>query len=324
MQRSIQKRRPRFSRTRLPGEIELTARDYEILEAVHSHRILSAQQLAALLPSWSRQTTIRRLQLLYHHGYLDRPRVQVGDLYLVKGSAPMAYALDAKGAGAISESQRIPLSVLGWRSKNRSLTRMFYEHTLFVSSLMVGLEVACRDRGNVELVPFNEILARRAPVATRTQKRPQTWRARVTSAESKDVETAVEIGVTPDKIFGIRFRDMPEGKNTAFFFLEADRAKMPVLRRNVGGATSIYKKLLAYYATHRQAIHTKRFGIGNFRALIVTTSQERVATMVESVGRLKNVPANLFLFTDAETFRSGDPLAIPWTNGKGESVLLGS
>ena len=186
------KRRPRFQRVALPTGIQLVARDYEILEAVYRHRLISTKHLIALLPESSPQTTTRRLQQLFHHRFLDRPRVQVGDLYLVRGSAPMAYALDRKGAEALSESFRIPLPELNWRAKNRALKRVFYEHTLFTASVMVNFEVACMRRGNVEMMEFPEILATRAPAATRELKRPQTWRARVTSQESSDIASPME------------------------------------------------------------------------------------------------------------------------------------
>src|ERR1700687_1546928 len=87
-------RRPRFERAEVAGMI-LTPRDLLILRAVHRHRLLRSTHLIALLDA-SRQTTLRRLQLLFHHGYLDRPAAQL-DWY-AEGSEPMVYALGHRGA----------------------------------------------------------------------------------------------------------------------------------------------------------------------------------------------------------------------------------
>jgi DNA-binding IclR family transcriptional regulator len=73
----------------------LTPRDLEILRAVHRHRLLRSTHLVALLGG-SRQTTLRRLQLLFHHGYLDRLPIQL-DWY-ARGSEPLVYALGKRGA----------------------------------------------------------------------------------------------------------------------------------------------------------------------------------------------------------------------------------
>jgi hypothetical protein len=264
---------------------------------------------------------LRRLQRLYHNGFLDRPRAQLGDLYLVKGSAPIAYALDARGAQALSERLGIPVSELGWKAKNRELTRLFYEHTLFVSSVMVALERSCREHGKARIVPFSEILSTKCPAATRRLPRPQTWNVKVSAAESGDVDHAQTIGITPDKIFGIQLSDLPEGRNTAYFFLEADRAEMPVIRRRLANATSIFKKLVTYYATHRQALHRARFGIQNFRVLTVTTSPARVETMRGAFDRLKGAPANSFLFADLPSLAVGNAFSC-WTNGRGMHTPL--
>jgi hypothetical protein len=316
-----ERRRPRFSRTRLPGALRLTDRDLTILRHVHEHRILNSGHITELLSEHSRVETLRRLQRLYHHGFLDRPRAQLGDLYLVRGSSPIAYALDSKGAQVLSEKAGISVSELGWKAKNRELTHLFYEHTLFVSSVMVALERACRERGNARIVPFSEILATKSPDATRRLPRPQTWSVKVSAAESGDVDRPQTLGITPDKIFGIQLSDLPEGRNTAYFFLEADRAEMPVIRRRLSNATSIFKKLVTYHATSRQALHQSRFGMPNFRVLMVTTSPARVETMRGAFDRLKGATPNVFLFADLPSLVAGDAFSL-WTNGRGVHTPL--
>src|SRR6202158_6491515 len=91
-------RRPRFERAEVAGMI-LTPRDLLILRAVHRHRLLRSTHLIALLDA-SRQTTLRRLQLHFHHGYLDRPAAQL-DWY-AEGSEPMVYGLGDRGAAVLA------------------------------------------------------------------------------------------------------------------------------------------------------------------------------------------------------------------------------
>jgi hypothetical protein len=79
------------------------------------------------------------------------------------------------------------------------------------------------------------------------------------------------LGVEPDRVFGLRFEDEPEGRNRAFFFLEADRGTMPVVRKGFG-QTSFFRKLLAYQETWRRGLHKAHLAIPNFRVLTVTTS----------------------------------------------------
>ena len=70
---------PRLSRFKRAAEIapmELTERDCEIIRLVHRHRFLRSPQIVALICSGSQQV-LRRLQLLYHHAYLERSRTQL-------------------------------------------------------------------------------------------------------------------------------------------------------------------------------------------------------------------------------------------------------
>src|SRR3984893_15622727 len=136
-----QLRRPRFERAAVAGMI-LTPRDSEILRAVQRHRLLRSTHLIALLDG-SRQTRLRRWQLLFHHGYLDRPAAQL-DWYAA-GSEPMVYALGNRG-GAVLAAADDRSGALRWDTKNRNVSRQFLRHTLAVAEVMVAFEVACRGR----------------------------------------------------------------------------------------------------------------------------------------------------------------------------------
>src|SRR5437867_12978394 len=107
-------RLPRFKRTTEIAPIELTGRDREIIGLIHRHRFLESRQIVDLIGA-SRQPVLRRLQLLYHHGYLDRPHAQI-DYYHKGGSRPIVYALDTKGATLLKANASVSFQ-LNWRSK---------------------------------------------------------------------------------------------------------------------------------------------------------------------------------------------------------------
>ena len=310
---STARRRPRFKRVPICN-FHLTYRDLQIIEHVERHRLLNSEQIVALLGEGSPQHVRRRLQLLFHNRYLDRPAVQIADFYRTPGTLPMVYGLGNKGADALADHLGRPRSSGDWASKNRSIRSTFFHHTLMVSSIMVAFEFSCRKHSNVRLIPWEEILETTCPEQTRRKKHPLTWQVRVPEVGS--------LGVTPDRVFGLQFSDRPSDRNCSYFFLEADRASMPIIRKDLR-STSIFRKLLAYQATATQKLHSELFGINNFRVLTVTRSpkQERVESMVEAAQKLSG-PQGVFLFADDESVRTRDVLDLTWKNGRGEFVSL--
>src|SRR3954468_1183811 len=124
----VQPRRPRFERSPI-RPVVLTPRDLLILRAVHRHRLLRSTQLVALTGG-SPQMTLRRLQLLFHHGYLDRPPMQL-DWY-ARGSEAMVYALGKRGAELLEARGGFRRGGIRWEAKQRNVSRVFLHHTLAV------------------------------------------------------------------------------------------------------------------------------------------------------------------------------------------------
>jgi len=81
--------------------------------------------------------------------------------------------------------------------------------------------------------------------------------------------------IRPDGFFSFQFPELPEGRNRAFFFLEADRSTMPRER--------FVEKLRRYEAWHAGGAHTAVLGIRSFRVLTVTKSPERLASLLAAV-----------------------------------------
>ena len=99
---------------------------------------------------------------------------------------------------------------------------------------------------------------------------------------------------------------------------------MPVVRTGVH-QTSFARKLMAYLAGGGKTnAFGHQLGIGNFRVLTVTTSGERIASMVEALKSLTGGAGSAqFLFTDRSTLLANhDLLSLEWISGKGDRVRL--
>ncbi len=177
---------------------------------------------------------------------------------------------------------------------------------------MVALERACRGSKKVRLVEPTEL-------AGQTTSPAFQWRVRVHHDGA-----AEHLGIAPDKVFALKFADRPAGRDTAFYFLEADRATMPVTRRSLQ-RTSFFQKMLAYYETWRQELHSVLFNFNRFRVLTVTTSPQRAQIILLANQAFNDGKGSgLFLVTDTAAIASHhDLLTAPLRSGRqGELVRL--
>ena len=135
--------------------MRLTDRDKAILSAVSRYRFLATSHVLSLVPG-SRQNIVRRLQCLYHAGFLDRPRAQL----------PLRYA------GELSEfvysPTRTTLSHLAAKAEEtssrreyKSVSSLFLAHALSISDALIRLEADCRSRGTAFISERDIIEARR-------------------------------------------------------------------------------------------------------------------------------------------------------------------
>jgi DNA-binding Lrp family transcriptional regulator len=295
-------RLPRFKRNNQIGPIQLTDRDREIIRLVHRHRFLRSSQITALIND-SPQQLLRRLKLLYHHGYLERPRAQI-EYYHRGGSRRIVYGLGNKGGTLLKQELGIAFRQVSWGEKNRSIGRIFLEHALLVSDVMVSLELACRQSGRVRLVSGDQLVL---PKTATGKSQPVRWRVKM--------KGDLNLGLIPDNVFALEFQSQNGNSPRAYFFLEADRGTMPVMRRHLA-QTSFYRKLLAYEATWSQSIHESRFGFNRFRVLTVTKSKTRVKSLVDACSKLKR-GHGLFLFADNTILEKPEEiLSASWQTGR--------
>ena len=313
---TTQQRKPRYRRE-AGVKLRLQERDERVIELVRKHRFLSSEHIAALVPG-SRQGLLRRLHLLFHAGYLDRPREQIRPY--IKGSEPMVYGLGNKGADLLAQKYEVPRTKVDWTSKNRNVGKVHLEHTLMVANFMVCLKLACDQRQGVELIEPGAILAN-APAKGRQKEKLPGWQVKV-KINSKDLQ----FSVVPDKVFGLYFPNQPKGKNRSYFFLEADRSTMPV-KRSGFAKTSIYKKMVGYQESWKQKLFAELFGFKAVRVLTITKSQDRVASMVKLSQEMhpKKEGFRMFLFGEASEFTLDNLDRFwerVWRNGRDELVDL--
>ena len=295
-------RRSRFQRSNDAPPIHLTERDLAIIRHVHKHRFLRSTHVRKLVGG-SSDVVLRRLQLLFQHGYLDRPRAQID--YYRRGSQPITYGLGHKGARELAQHFGIEPGKVDWTDKNRSINRLYLEHTLAVADVMVAIELACRDKAHARLIAVDEF-------ATAKEQWNVTVRHRGKSEK---------LGVIPDKVFALEFPNEPH--KTALVFLEADRATMPVVRPGLK-QTSFFRKMLAYHESWQQKLHASLFGHQRCLVLTVTTSSPRVGTLIDANRTFNNGRGSgLFLFTDKNAVRACENfLTLPFRNGRDETVTL--
>jgi DNA-binding Lrp family transcriptional regulator len=289
-------RLPRFKRAPAVAPTQLTERDRQIIRLVHRHRFLRSHQIIALLGG-SPQQVSRRLKLLYHHGYLERPRAQL-QYYERGGSKSIAYGLGNKGGALLKQELGIAVHPDSWDEKNHVIGRVYLEHTLFVADVMVAIELACRKRDGIRLLYEDQL-------ALRSERQPFQWRVKTPGG--------IKLGIIPDRVFALEYPDQNAEPQRMHFFLEADRGTMPVVRSGLT-QTSFYRKLLAYEATWTQKIHQRHLGIHRFRVLTVTTIAARVKSLLEACSQLKR-GHGLFLFAD-RTVLEKDLFSAVWRRGK--------
>lgn len=268
-----QQRLPRFKRDpEAAGSFQITERDIELLRHVAEHRFIRSEWLVKLAAG-SRQQLLRRLNLLYHHGYLERPRAQL-DYYHQGGSKSLVYGLASRGAGRLRRDLNMPFERMDWTTRNKGVGRLFLAHTLMVSDFMVALELDCRERPNVRILYSHEL-----PMPKGREKRREHFRWTV------DLPGKRRVGVVPDKVFAIEVMH-PEGRiERTHYFLEADQGTMPIERRNLR-QSCVLRKLRAYEETYSSRIYRTKLGAERFRALIVARQPERVAHITEAAATI--------------------------------------
>jgi hypothetical protein len=270
---STQQRLPRFTRDPdAAGSFQFTERDLEILRHVAEHRFIKSDWLVKLVGG-SPQQMLRRLNLLYHHGYLDRPRAQL-EYFHRGGSSFLIYGLASRGAGRLRRDLNMPFERMDWTTRNKGVGRLFLEHTVMVSDFMARLALDCGQRTDVCLFNTHEL---RHPAGRESHREPFRW--------TVDLPGKRRVGVMPDKVFALEVTHEDGRIERTHYFLEADRGTMPIERRDLR-QSCVLRKLKAYEGTFTSRIHRTKLGAERFRVLFVSLQSERAKHIVEAVTQM--------------------------------------
>lgn len=317
----------RFTRAATDKALWFTERDRVLLAALYRYHLLTTHQLVTLHPG-SAQKTRWRLRELFDAGYVHRYNTKI-DLTL-PGSEPIVHALTDRGADWLAENcpefERLKSR---YNENNARRTLASIPHVLMVADILLRFELACYYQPETAAFLAQPALLARLPEASRRRRAPTQWNCRVAYQGQ-----TLTIGNHPDQVFGLVNRARPEGHNTLYFFLEADRGSETVqpVTGHLGKAT-LYRKLLAYYHTHLLKAHQATFGdwMRNFRVLFVVDSRgrgrggkTRLENLLETArAATENRLPDLFLFTTYDALQASEnPLTHSWVNAHGEPRLL--
>ena len=305
-----QSRRPKFRRASDDVRFRLQERDLQIVLAVWRYRFLSSDILTAII-SGSPQRILRRLNLLFHAGYLDRPREQIKPWQ--SGSSPMVYGLGNKGVDMLSEQFGFPRQHIDWTSKNRDSKELYIAHTLMIATFLVSLKLACERQSGIEFIEQSRIV-QGEPILKVNFNREVNGRME-----------NVRFNLIPDCLFGLRLLNEPSDRSRAFFLGEMDRATMPILRSDFY-RSSILKKIVGYRHCKNTGAFKKTFGFENPRIVTVTTSHERIDNMIAACRKIygDSKGAGMFLFSTADNFtpRNVENVLRPiWRNAADDKLV---
>lgn len=295
---------PRFRRAGGAPRIELTEDDLALLLTVYRHRFVRADDLYRLFPHRSQDKLSRRLTWLYRNQYLERPPAQI-DRFRQGPNQALVYGLDNAGARVVAEQFGVPTGSADWRSRNRAYTRENLEHTLAIARFMIDLDLACRDRPGISVIPFDKMLEG-APEATRRSPLPGRWSVPVSWSMAR-----AEVHVMPDAIFALRIEREEDTALQSHVFLEVDRGSMTIAPTAQGRESegflyraTVLRKMLAYAESWRRGLHRERFNIAAARVLFLTTTDVRAEAMRTAAARYVSkgsIPTGLFLFGAMES-----------------------
>ena len=243
------KRLPTHRRVKNPPPMQLTDRDRQVIEIVHTYRFLRQDQIQALVfrSKWSAQY---RLVRLYQHRYLNRLFTAV-----FFGRGRTIYCLDKRGAELLAEEPTISKADLRWNRKNHQVTSQFMEHSLAVNDVRIALELSCRELACQITEWIDEHDLKKAH--TRDQELVHVEGARGIKQR---------VAVVPDGYFVLQ-----AGNRRAHVFLEVDRATITNKRW--------MQRVRAYDAYYRSGRYETRYQTRSLRVLTVTTGEERLANL---------------------------------------------
>lgn len=268
------KRMSRYKRRVFDKPLCFTPRDFTILHTLYKYHSLTTHQIVAI-----------------HQGGVSKRHAGVDGNCSTPASVAIhtktRHDLRARSRWSTRSPTAAPIgspridptssdSILAINERNTLDDPSTIPHTLMVAEIMLRFELSAYFHpADAAFIPQQVMLAH-APEVTRNRRSPTHWNNSVFIKGEKFI-----IGNNPDQIFGVVDKQRPKGRNTLYFFLEADRATETVRPTTTHlDKSTIYKKMVGYYQTHLQKVHHGVFGdwMRNFRARRVIDYRGRPAT----------------------------------------------
>jgi hypothetical protein len=263
-----QRRRSRLHRKATGKALALSLRDLEIFKLLNRYRYLRSTFIHALVGGY-KIALIKRLGMLYHDGYLDRPAQQwhaINARYM-----PAVYELGKRGEQAL---RSLGVAVT-------SIASQQFSHSLMVCDILASIEIGVRADPRLRLILWDEILAK-MPASGTSGKNPLELPCQVSFTFPRSSTThRSSKPLIADAVFGIEY--LPS-KSFRFFALEADRNQEPVMRNNLS-QTSYLRKILQYREVAKGTYKT-HWGLPNLLVLNVTTSEQHMQNIMTLVNKM--------------------------------------
>lgn len=289
-------------------------RDYAVLEALARFRFLTSTQLVELVGG-SRQKVGLRLRKMYHHGYVDRPPVQM-DLWTT-GSADYVYSITRSGIRRLIDAGRQHDEQLSLSVKDAPRRSAHILHTLGISSFYLSLERHARDHQvAVDWWPEGSALRDRVTILVDGRKRP--------------------FPIYPDAFFRLTVA----GRGGLRACLEIDRGTEPLERGSANGSRAgadLSKKLRAYWQwgyverLHQQHALYGQHAPKGFVVLLAVHSEERLRQVLSlrdraaRNGKLRTYPlpqSDMFWVATYDPHSKQSIYELEWQTFKGSTRTL--
>jgi hypothetical protein len=280
-------RASKWKRQKNPERIVLQPRDRKILGAAYSFRILSREQIETLFNFKCTRRVNSRLRKLYDNHYLSR-----SFLPTVRGSAKAIYYLGPKGIPVASEDLGVDTKLIKQKHKAISkLKGLFLKHALELNDIRIAFSIGLKKQPDMKLERWiNDYDCK------------QEYRA---PGLGKDITKRFR----PDGYLRFYYHDNPFG-----FFLEYDRSTMTLGRFTAKVRSYIEFQNLEYYR--------HRFGLPEFRVLVITKTGKRLNNLKRTV---ETVDKSTFRFTTIDQIRPSTIFNPIWLRAgeQGKYPLIG-
>ncbi len=279
------KPRPKlFQRLEVADPLKLQPRDIALLRDVADFRFLNSEQVLALHEG-SRRNLMTRLNLLFQHGYLDRPESQTSARLT---SAHIVYSLGRKGAEQLSKDAEEREGMYR-RVKEVERTLPLMAHALMLSQFRVCLRLAVKAHG-AKLTRFTQ------------------------GYDLKEMLRSVHgdnPSLVPDAFFTLE-----EKGDVINFFVEADRGTMSPER--------FVNKLKTYWSWRSDERLKEKLRLSRFRVLTLTPSEGRNESLRNAGkgGDPRGDGSLMFLFASETRYNTTTPntiLQTIWKSPKDDS-----